>query len=104
MKKQTMRTILYSFVITLVLTLLIWLGVLNWPDQWMQDHLYQKPQYMSGEVILFGIDENSLGKLGPYNTWDRHVMARALEALNSDPEQKPAVVAIDTLYSMKTDR
>lgn len=103
MKKRNIRTILYSFVITLVLTLLVMLGVLDWPDQWMQDHLYQKPQYMSGEVLLFGIDENSLAKLGPYNTWDRHIMARALEALNSDPEQKPAVVAIDTLYSMQTD-
>ncbi|MBO6205572.1 MAG: adenylate/guanylate cyclase domain-containing protein [Lachnospiraceae bacterium] len=103
MKKRNIRTILYSFVITLVLTILVGLGVLDWPDQWMQDHLYQKPQYMSGEVLLFGIDENSLAKLGPYNTWDRHIMARALEALNSDPEQKPAVVAIDTLYSMQTD-
>ena len=103
MKKRNIRTILYSFVITLVLTLLVMLGVLDWPDQWMQDHLYQKPQYMSGEVLLFGIDEHSLQKLGPYNTWDRHIMARALEALNSDPEQKPAVVAIDTLYSMQTD-
>ena len=56
MKKRNIRTILYSFVITLVLTLLVMLGVLDWPDQWMQDHLYQKPQYMSGEVLLFGID------------------------------------------------
>ena len=102
-QNRNIRTILYAFAIALAFTILVWLGVLRWPDQWVQDHLYQKPQYMSGEVLLFGIDEKSLAELGPYNTWDRHVMARALEALASDPEQRPAVVAIDTLYSMKTD-
>ena len=103
MKKRNIHTILYSFAFALVFTILVRLGALNWPDQWLQDYLYQKPQYMNGEVLLFGIDEKSLQELGPYNTWDRHIMARALEALASDPEHRPAVVAIDTLYSMETD-
>ncbi|MBR6849709.1 MAG: adenylate/guanylate cyclase domain-containing protein [Lachnospiraceae bacterium] len=102
-KKRNIRTIFYAAALSLAVTVLVRLGVLLWPDQWVQDHLYQKPQYMNGEVILFGIDANSLQKLGPYNTWDHHIMARALEALASDPEHRPAVVAIDTLYSMKTD-
>ena len=102
-QKRNIRTIFYAAILSLAITVLVRLGVLLWPDQWVQDHLYQKPQYMNGEVILFGIDASSLQELGPYNTWDRHIMARALEALASDPEHRPAVVAIDTLYSMKTD-
>ena len=79
------------------------MGILRRLDQWVADALYQKPRYMSGEVLLFGIDERSLSEIGPYNTWDRNVMARALEVLASDPEHKPAVVCIDTMYIGETD-
>ena len=41
--------------------------------------------------------------MGPYNTWDRHVMASALDALAADPEKRPAVVAIDALYLGNTN-
>lgn len=102
-QKRNIRIFLYALAVAAGITGLVRLGALQWPDQWLQDRLYQKPQYMNGEVLLFGIDEKSLAELGPYNSWDRHVMARALEALASDPEQRPAAVAIDTLYSMKSD-
>ena len=52
---------------------------------------------------MIGIDEKALETLGAYNTWDRSVMARALEALAADPDRLPAVVAIDTLYAGETD-
>ena len=103
MKKRFIRTIIYSFILALVFTLLVHLGILRWLDQWVQDALYQKPRYMSGEVLLFGIDETALTEIGPYNTWDRNVMAKALEELASDPDHLPAVVCIDTLYPGTTD-
>ena len=103
MKKQSILTIIYSFAISLVFTLMVIAGILRWPDQWVQDLLYQKPRYMDGEVILFGIDERTLIELGPYNSWDRHVMARALEQLASDPDHLPAVVAVDTMYFGESD-
>ncbi|MCR4584793.1 MAG: adenylate/guanylate cyclase domain-containing protein [Lachnospiraceae bacterium] len=103
MKKRLIWTTVYSLAAALLLTLLVYLGVLRRLDQWVQDALYQKPRYMSGEVILFGIDEKSLSRLGPFNTWDRNVMAKALEVLASDPEHLPAVVCIDTLYIGNTD-
>ncbi len=103
MKSRYLRTILYSFILALVFTLLVYFGILRWLDQWVQDTLYQKPRYMNGEVILFGIDQKALDEFGPYNTWDRNIMAGALEALASDPEHLPAVVCIDTLYISNTD-
>ena len=99
MKKQSVIRILYAFVLALAFTILVRFGVLRWLDQWLQDKLYQKPQYMDGQVIVFGIDEQTLTALGPYNTWDRNIMAQAIEMLASDPEHRPAAVAIDTLYS-----
>ncbi|MBR6257679.1 MAG: adenylate/guanylate cyclase domain-containing protein [Lachnospiraceae bacterium] len=103
MKNRIIRTIIYALLLAFAFTMLVSTGILRWPDHWVQDNLYQRPQYMSGEVLVFGIDEKSLAELGPYNTWDRHIMARALEVLASDPEHLPAVVAIDTLYIGTTD-
>ncbi len=77
--------------------------MLERPDSWIADALYQHPKAPDNSIILIGIDDRALQEIGPYNTWDRSVMASALEKLNSDPERKPAVVAIDTLYTGETD-
>ena len=103
MKKRFTKTIIYSLILAFVFTLLVRMGTLRWLDQWVQDALYQKPRYMSGEVLLFGIDDKTLSEVGPYNTWDRNIMAKALEVLASDPDHMPAVVCIDTLYTGTTD-
>ena len=77
-------------------------GILLKPDRFVQDILFQNARVSSSDIIVIGIDENALAELGPYNTWDRNVMASALEALASDPDKRPAVVAIDTLYAGET--
>ncbi|MBQ3797021.1 MAG: adenylate/guanylate cyclase domain-containing protein [Butyrivibrio sp.] len=91
------------FILSVIYTVAVYFKVLNRVDKWMQDALYQRPHAISGDVVIIGIDDESIEQLGPYNTWDRHVMASALEALSSDPENMPSVVAIDTLYSGETD-
>ena len=55
------------------------------------------------DIVIIGIDDEALDILGPYNTWDRNIMAATLEALAADPENKPAVVAIDVLYTGLTN-
>ncbi|MBR1797380.1 MAG: adenylate/guanylate cyclase domain-containing protein [Clostridiales bacterium] len=77
-------------------------GIIRQPDRWVQDELYQHGTVPSGEIVIIGIDEYALADLGPYQTWDRNIMASALEALASDPDNRPAVVAIDTLYAETT--
>ena len=101
--KKNFRILLYALALSAAFTLAVRFGVLSWLDHWVQDYLCQRPQYVNGEVLLFGIDEDSLMKFGPFYNWDRNIMARALEALASDPDNLPAVVAIDTLYSGTTD-
>ena len=97
MKK--VKPYLLSFAAALLVTAIIALGALQRPDKWIQDRLYQQGGVPSGDIIIIGIDEEALDALGPYNTWDRNVMAAALEALAADPENKPAVTAVDVLYS-----
>ncbi len=104
MKKNTSLVKKWTFLIavSLILTLICFFGVMKRPDKWVQDALFQRPGVTSGQIVVIGIDEKALTEIGAYNTWDRTVMARALEALAADEEHKPAVVAIDTLYSGET--
>ncbi len=98
-QNERSRTLIISLLSSLVLTLLIAAGgVLDRVDLWAQDSWFQSDKALDGEIIVIGIDDASLDELGPYNTWDRTYMAAALEKLAEDPEMKPAVVAIDTLY------
>lgn len=98
-QNERSRTLIISLLSSLVLTLLIAAGgVLDRVDLWAQDSWFQNDKALDGEIIVIGIDDKSLEELGPYNTWDRTYMAAALEKLAEDPDMKPAVVAIDTLY------
>ncbi len=99
-QNERSRTLIISLLASLLLTLLVAAGkVLDRVDLWAQDSWFQSDKALDGEIIVIGIDDDSLDELGPYNTWDRTYMAAALEKLAEDPEMKPAVVAIDTLYT-----
>ena len=87
----------------LLATLIIALGALHRVDKWAQDWLFQRPGVPAGDIIVIGIDDTAFDALGPYYTWDRTVMASALEALAADPDSRPAVVAIDVLYAGNTN-
>ena len=89
----------FPIAAALLVTGLVGLGVLRRVDRWTQDWLFQRPGSPSGDIVIIGIDEDALELLGPYNTWDRNIMASALEALAADPDKKPAVTAIDILYA-----
>ncbi len=104
MKSKNLKQLLYALLAALIVTLLIaGAGILRQPDTWVSDTFFQQPQALDGEIIVIGIDDKTLDAIGPYNTWDRTVMASALEQLGSDPANKPAVVAVDTLYLGESD-
>ena len=93
------KSYLYPIAAALAVTVLVGLGILKRMDRWAQDWLFQRPGLPSGDIVIIGIDEEALDLLGPYNTWDRNIMASALEVLAGDPDKKPAVTAIDILYA-----
>ena len=96
MKKY--RSVLISVLAVIAVTALIAAGSLWRMDRWVQDWLFQQRGVPSDEIVLIGIDEETLAELGPYGPSYRAVIAYALEALAADPEKQPAVVAIDVLY------
>ena len=64
----------------------------------MQDKFFQIPETVPGDIVIIGITDEDIEKYGPYQTWDRTIMASALEALARDPKNKPASVAVDVQY------
>ncbi len=92
---------LFPPVMALIAVLLLMTGMLNRPDRWAQDSLFQEPGVPSGDILIIGIDQKALDELGPY-PWPRSVMAAALETLASDPDNLPAAVGVDVLYSGTT--
>ncbi len=104
-KNPLIRTLAISLAGALVVTALIgFTGIFDKLDGMAQDALYQQPNALSGEIIMICIDDKALDQFGPYNTWDRNIMASALERLGEDPQHAPAVVAIDTIYTGHTSR
>ena len=99
-RKFFSNPIILSLVASLLVTLIIAAGgIFDTADLWAEDTWYQSPRALDGEIVVIGIDDKSIEEIGPYNTWGRDVMAQALERLAEDPENVPAVIAIDTIYS-----
>ncbi|MCL2083767.1 MAG: adenylate/guanylate cyclase domain-containing protein [Oscillospiraceae bacterium] len=65
----------------------------------LQDTLFQRPSLTDPDIAVLGIDERALAKFGRFQDWNRQIMADAINILNSDPDAKPAVIAIDVLYT-----
>ena len=97
------RHIIYSLIGALLITAIAGSGLLQRPDRWVSDSLFQTNQMLSGDIVIIGIDDATLAEFGPYHNWDRNIMASALEVLGSDEANKPAVVAVDTLYTGRTN-
>ena len=92
----------FPLVAVLLVTAVIGMGALRRVDRWTQDGLFQRPGLPSGDIVIIGIDEAAFDLFGPYNTWDRNIMASALEAPASDPDNLPSAVAVDVLYTGNT--
>jgi adenylate cyclase len=71
-------------------------------DAYLSDALFQRESRISGEVAVVGIDARSLADFGPF-PWPRDIMAATIEALNADPENRPAVIGVDVLYTGESD-
>ena len=97
------KNLIFSLAGALIVTFLCGVGIFDRPDKWVQDALFQTPYAVPGDIVIVGIDDNDLRNFGPYNTWDRSIMASALEQLAIDPNNRPAVVAIDCVYTGYTN-
>ncbi|MBR6477963.1 MAG: adenylate/guanylate cyclase domain-containing protein, partial [Lachnospiraceae bacterium] len=77
-------------------------GALYQMDNVVSDALYQSEEATDNEIMVVGMDQRAMIELGAW-PWSRKCIADAIDFLNSDPENKPAVIAIDTMYVGESD-
>ena len=77
-------------------------GLFYTADNRLTDALYQQRRSSSGQIAVIGIDTEALKRLGNPMQWSRGDMAAVIRHLNSDPENRPAVIGIDMLFSSES--
>ena len=102
-KNNRTRHLIYGLLLATAITLVCFSKLTKIPDLWLDDALYQQDRSVPGDIVIIGITDRDIDQFGPYGSWDRTVMARALEVLGSNPENAPSVVAIDIQYSSHLD-
>ena len=98
------RRTLGGLFVALLSAILCLSGALDGLDQFLQDRMYQRPGLIDPQIFVIGIDEKSIQELGPYQRWPRDLMAEGIRALNQDPSRRPAVIAIDVVYTEHSER
>lgn len=64
-----------------------------------EDSAYQKPAAIPNNVKIITIDEETLTDLGPYSDWNRSYFANLINILNVDENTKPALIAMDIMFT-----
>ena len=64
----------------------------------VQDSVFQEPGLIHPDIKILGIDEYALSRFGTW-PWPRHVMADVINILNTYPDERPAVIGIDAVFS-----
>jgi len=90
---------LYCAALSVVFITMFVLNALSSFELKAQDALYRSPGLVNPDIYVFGIDEAALAEFGPFQFWSRQRMADAISVLNSAGDEKPAVIAVDILYS-----
>ena len=98
MKYKGKKRLLLYILAMLIVSLGFLIDVLELIDLRLIDKFYQRPKPCNEDVIILGIDDESLSHLGRW-PWKRNVIAQALELLKKGD---PAAVGVDIIYSERS--
>ena len=87
-----------AFAVALFLTILA-AGCVHDIDNRFSDKFYQSAGKKSSDIVVIGIDNVTLSKLGSHSSLKRRDIAQAINYLNRDPLSRPAVIGIDILFT-----
>lgn len=102
-KKDYIKTAVFTIFIMIASIGFHFLGATGSWDVRISDWLNQKETVTDKKIYIIGIDDKTLEKYGPVNTWNREIPARLVETLNADGKAHPAVIGFDVIYSENVD-
>lgn len=91
---------LKTLLIVLLITAFAATGCLDDLDNKVSDWLYQETGEPSPDIVVVGIDSDTLNQRGVVSSWIRRDIAKVITYLNeNDPKARPAVIGIDLLFT-----
>lgn len=96
------RTAAITIAIILASLAFHYFGAAGLWDIGISDRLNQRESVTDKNIYIIGIDDKTLEKYGPVNTWSREIPAKLVELLSADGA-KPAVIGFDIIYSEQAD-
>lgn len=104
MKKERLWTAVMTVGIIILVTTLTYFNVLrNW-DSTMLDLLTQKASSVKDNIFIIGIDDKTLKEYGKISDWSRELSGKLVEILSENPENAPAVIGFDVIYSENREK
>lgn len=73
-------------------------------DSYVTDTLYTKLAGTTSDIIIIGVDEETLSEYGNFNLWSREKSTELFDYLYEDPDNSPAVVGMDIMYISDYDK
>ena len=87
-----------AFFIAMLLTLLA-VSCRDNTDGRFSDRFYQHVGKKNPDIVVIGIDNRTISKMGPRSSIRRRDIAQAINFLNHDPNSRPAVIGLDILFT-----
>ncbi len=99
-----MKTAAVTAAVILASLALLYFGTAGFLDMGISDRLNQRESVTNKKIYIIGIDDKTLEKYGPVNTWSREIPARLVSLLNGTGKVRPAVIGFDVIYSEEADK
>lgn len=99
-----LKTAVTTAAIVIIVAVLSYLDIMQIWDRSMLDVLTQSPSGVKPQIFIVGIDDKTLEKYGMISDWGRELSGKLIEKLNESPDEKPAVIGLDIIYSENADK
>lgn len=98
-----MKTAAVTAAVVLTSLAFLYFGTARLVDIGISDRLNQRETVTNKKIYIIGIDDKTLARYGPVNTWSREIPAKLVALLNGASGGGPAVIAFDVIYSENAD-
>ena len=99
-----MKTAAVTAAVILISFAFLYFGTAGFLDIGVSDWLNQRESVTNKKIYIIGIDDKTLEKYGPVNTWSREIPAKLVSVLNGVEGARPAVIGFDVIYSEEAVR
>lgn len=103
MKTISKKHILISCILVALISVAAFCGLFYSADHLMRDQLYNRKNGTSPDIVIIGVDEETLDRYGDFTVWSREKTAQLINLLCTDEENLPAVIGVDFMFVDEKD-